>query len=220
MDKTFFIDTDNEGKGKMIFKFKDLYSGNDKEKDKSFFQLRFYKLLQFYGADPNQCVTKIDVDINDDKTVLLNVMLVDGVKSKNYIRDKIGVLKKQNTTLYNPFHVFGEGTKYDFTFYNIEDTINEKSQGIYIFTIMVENRDETATWQTQYRQLLLRFDTILGDETNKKYIEYAKNNGALYFLYYPTGLEHETDKIISDIKNGDAYRNQLKDFPEMIIHND
>lgn len=220
MDKTFFIDIDNDGGDKMVFKFKDLYSGSNKEKDKSLFQLRFYKLLQYYCADPNQCVTNIVVDINNDNSVFLNVMLVDGIKSKNYIRDKIGVLKKQNTILCNPFHVFGECTKYDFTFYNIEDTINEKSQGIYIFTIMVDNRYETTTWQTQYSQLLLRFDTILGDKTNKECIEYAKNNGALYFLYYPTEVEHEIDKIISDIKNSNTYIQQLKDFPEMVIHND
>lgn len=219
MDKTFFIDTDNEGGDKMVFKFKDLYSGNDKEKDKGFFQLRFYDLLKYYGADPNQCVTNIVVDINDDNSVFLNVMLVDGLKSKNYIRDKIGVLIKQNTALCNPFYIFCDGKQYDFTFFNIEDAINEKNQGIYIFAIMVENRSENATWQTRHRYVLLRFDTVLGGNSNKECIEYAKNNGALYFLYHRTDIEHEAEMIISDIKNGDAYRNQIKDFPEMIIHN-
>ncbi len=218
MDKTYFFDIDNDDTNKMIFKFTKQNNDTVTERFKKSPILQFHDLLAHYGVDTSKHISSTTINSENNEPTLLNVTLTEGVKSKNHIRDKIGMLRKENLIISNPYPVAVKNLEYKFNLYNIDDDINNSMKGIFIFTITIENREVDATWQTQYPHVLLRFDPII--DNNKDCIAYAKRNGALHFLHYSSNINHEMEKIILDIKERNSFKMQLAKLPEMFIPDD
>lgn len=212
MDKTYFLEVDNVfDNNKLIYRFTQPYSGIDTEGFGRTVIKQLLDLFKYYGVDINSHISSTSFHLEDgegnSRIYYLDVNLRNGTESKSHIRRKVGVLKKVQPSPIR-ITVHGKDHEYHFITYNITDQINENANGLYLFTMMVEDDRPNL----EFSHSIIKFDSVEGN--NKEVIAHAKANGALHFLYYDCDSEYQRQLIIEDIKNGENYKYQLTNFPE------
>ncbi|MBK5271875.1 MAG: hypothetical protein JJE22_12760 [Bacteroidia bacterium] len=96
-----------------------------------------------------------------------------------------------------------------FKAYNIDDSIETNSPGVYLFTILVKESKEGISYN---RGIIISFSSV--KTNNEEIIDRAKGGGAKYFYYYYESSEEKREQIINEIKEGSLYQQQIKDYPE------
>jgi hypothetical protein len=98
-----------------------------------------------------------------------------------------------------------------FQVFNIDDKINENAPGVYMFTILKPNDPEKSEPLSH-----ITFSIISIQKNNVEEIEKAKEKKAKYIWYSHENSELKRQEIISDIKEGENYQYQLKQFSHLM----
>jgi hypothetical protein len=212
MDKTNFWETKNNlDDSKIVYQFVKPYHGNRQIDFGNTISLHLLDLLVHYGVDINNHINSTsfyyESEENKGLTLFINVNLKDGKVSKSYIRSKIGILKKVQDT---PIHVevIGKGSSYPFLHYNITDNLDDLADGLFLFTMQVEDKRPNI----EFSHSILKFESVSGN--SKEVIAQAKLNGAVHVLYSDFDSMFRMQDIIEDIKAGENYKHQIALYPE------
>jgi len=213
MDKTYFLEIEDRfDDNKFCYKFTVPYNGQDIDGRAYTVIKQLLDLFKYYGVDVNRHISNTSYHIEDgegnSRNIILDITLNEGKLSKSHIRSKIGILQKVQATP-RQIDVYGRSAKYRFDIHNIAEPINENALGVYLFTIQVEDSRENV----EISHSILKFESVA--ESNKEIIEFAKANGALHILYSNCGYEIKRQEIITDIKEGENYKYQIENFPDL-----
>ena len=103
-----------------------------------------------------------------------------------------------------------------FKVYNIDDSFAIDSSGVYIFTKIIMDFISNPSLGTSH--LFLDLLSIKSGMSNIETIRNMKEKGAKHFLYYSSAAEFERKMVLENIREGDYYKYQMRNYPELSIN--